>query len=115
MVTTRRMAASGEKKPLAVSKQQQNILNGTKSHPRSRGWSAYNEKIQHLAVEGWEIVTNPSRCSWWPIAILLLFAELVLNVVIIEKFKYTEIDWKAYMQVRYFPVILVHRFLLSGL
>ena len=115
MVTTRRMAASGEKKLLAVSKQQKNILNGTRSHPDSRGWSAYMKKIQGLAVEGWEVVTDPSRCSWWPIATLLLFAELVLNVVIIEKFKYTEIDWKAYMQVRYLRVMLLHRFLLFGL
>ena len=30
--------------------------------------------------------------------ILLLVAELVLNVLIIKKIKYTEIDWVAYMQ-----------------
>ena len=113
------MAASagntGEKKYLAVSKQQKTILNGTKSHTESRGWSAYMKRIQCLALEGWEIVTDPSRCSWWPITILLLLAEVVLNVVIIEKSKYTEIDWKAYMQVRYFRIMLLHRFLSSGL
>jgi len=30
--------------------------------------------------------------------LLLLVAELVLNVLIIKKIKYTEIDWIAYMQ-----------------
>lgn len=29
---------------------------------------------------------------------LLLLAELLLNVLIIERVKYTEIDWIAYMQ-----------------
>lgn len=33
-----------------------------------------------------------------PICILLFLAEAVINTVIIEKVKYTEIDWIAYMQ-----------------
>ncbi|KAL5288377.1 ALG3 family protein [Megaselia abdita] len=32
------------------------------------------------------------------VTVLILFAELFINIVIIEKVKYTEIDWKAYMQ-----------------
>lgn len=33
-----------------------------------------------------------------PICVFLFLVEAILNVVIIEKVKYTEIDWIAYMQ-----------------
>ncbi|KAK6176852.1 hypothetical protein SNE40_015073 [Patella caerulea] len=33
-----------------------------------------------------------------PVMLLLLLAELVVNLIVIHKIKYTEIDWKAYMQ-----------------
>ncbi|XP_071110356.1 dol-P-Man:Man(5)GlcNAc(2)-PP-Dol alpha-1,3-mannosyltransferase-like [Haliotis cracherodii] len=36
--------------------------------------------------------------SSWMIMILLLLAEVAVNVVVINKIKYTEIDWIAYMQ-----------------
>jgi hypothetical protein len=32
-------------------------------------------------------------------ACVLLLVEVVVNVVVIELVRYTEIDWKAYMQV----------------
>ena len=30
--------------------------------------------------------------------VLIIFAELVLNAIIVKFVPYTEIDWKAYMQ-----------------
>lgn len=33
-----------------------------------------------------------------PVCVILFLVEAVLNVFIIEKVKYTEIDWIAYMQ-----------------
>ncbi|XP_074650410.1 dol-P-Man:Man(5)GlcNAc(2)-PP-Dol alpha-1,3-mannosyltransferase-like [Tubulanus polymorphus] len=38
-----------------------------------------------------------NHLSWW-IVILLFAAEIFLNVFVILKIPYTEIDWKAYMQ-----------------
>lgn len=32
------------------------------------------------------------------VSAFILIIELVLNIVVIEKVRYTEIDWKAYMQ-----------------
>ncbi|CAH1102086.1 unnamed protein product [Psylliodes chrysocephalus] len=34
----------------------------------------------------------------WPTCLILLLVEFVLNIFIIQKVKYTEIDWIAYMQ-----------------
>ena len=42
------------------------------------------------------LIFDPSRAHFAGIALLL--AEILLNVVIIEKVNYTEIDWVAYMQ-----------------
>ena len=42
------------------------------------------------------LLFDPSRGVYAAVALLL--AEVVVNVVIIEKVNYTEIDWKAYMQ-----------------
>ncbi|XP_037086192.1 LOW QUALITY PROTEIN: lethal(2)neighbour of tid protein-like [Pollicipes pollicipes] len=39
---------------------------------------------------------SPDCCV--PMAGLLLLAECVINVAVIERVKYTEIDWRAYMQ-----------------
>ncbi|XP_043210039.1 lethal(2)neighbour of Tid protein-like [Amphibalanus amphitrite] len=39
---------------------------------------------------------SPELCA--PMAALLLLAECVINVAVIERVKYTEIDWRAYMQ-----------------
>ena len=42
------------------------------------------------------LLCNPGNC--WLAAIVLLGAELLLNTVVIQRVKYTEIDWVAYMQ-----------------
>ena len=42
------------------------------------------------------LLFNPGNC--WLAAIVLLAAELLLNTVVIQRVKYTEIDWVAYMQ-----------------
>ena len=44
-----------------------------------------------------DFVLNPSRVSWG-LALALLLAEVMVNMVVIWKVKYTEIDWVAYMQ-----------------
>lgn len=49
-------------------------------------------KIEHLK----KIVYDPHHIL--PVCILLFLFEIVLNIFIIEKVSYTEIDWKAYMQ-----------------
>ncbi|XP_045530073.1 lethal(2)neighbour of tid protein 2 [Pieris brassicae] len=43
-----------------------------------------------------KIIVDPAHLSF--IAFCILVAELVLNILIVEKVPYTEIDWKAYMQ-----------------
>uniref|UniRef100_A0A182TRU8 dolichyl-P-Man:Man5GlcNAc2-PP-dolichol alpha-1,3-mannosyltransferase n=1 Tax=Anopheles melas TaxID=34690 RepID=A0A182TRU8_9DIPT len=42
------------------------------------------------------IIFDPARLPL--ISILILAAELVLNVFVVQNVRYTEIDWKAYMQ-----------------
>ncbi|XP_026484964.1 lethal(2)neighbour of tid protein 2 [Vanessa tameamea] len=42
------------------------------------------------------LVVNPAQLPF--MAFLIIVAELILNVLIVEKVPYTEIDWKAYMQ-----------------
>lgn len=42
------------------------------------------------------LVTNPSQLP--AVAILIVIAELILNILVVERVPYTEIDWKAYMQ-----------------
>ena len=39
---------------------------------------------------------SPSHC--WVVALLLLAVEAVLNLLVIHSVRYTEIDWRAYMQ-----------------
>ena len=43
-----------------------------------------------------KLIFSPSYS--WVAAICLLVAELCLNIVVIHRVKYTEIDWVAYMQ-----------------
>ncbi|CAK1599970.1 unnamed protein product [Parnassius mnemosyne] len=43
-----------------------------------------------------ELVLNPSKLPFT--AFVIIVAELILNILIVEKVPYTEIDWKAYMQ-----------------
>ncbi|KAJ1673496.1 dolichyl-P-Man:Man(5)GlcNAc(2)-PP-dolichol alpha-1,3-mannosyltransferase [Spiromyces aspiralis] len=38
-----------------------------------------------------------SRCFYW-VAVPLMVFELALNILIVSKVPYTEIDWKTYMQ-----------------
>ncbi|KAI8089017.1 Lethal(2)neighbour of tid protein [Halteromyces radiatus] len=42
------------------------------------------------------LLLDPSQ--FWTLAILLLVGEAILNLFIIQRVQYTEIDWKAYMQ-----------------
>lgn len=42
------------------------------------------------------VVLDPERVSF--MACLLILVEVVLNIFVIERVRYTEIDWRAYMQ-----------------
>lgn len=42
------------------------------------------------------VIFDPAQLEW--ISYLILFAELVLNIFIVLRVNYTEIDWVAYMQ-----------------
>ncbi|XP_063699745.1 lethal(2)neighbour of tid protein 2 [Culicoides brevitarsis] len=42
------------------------------------------------------LIFDPAQL--WIVSLLILVAELVLNVLIVHRVKYTEIDWTAYMQ-----------------
>ncbi|XP_063372778.1 lethal(2)neighbour of tid protein 2 [Cydia amplana] len=42
------------------------------------------------------LILNPTQL--WFVATLIIATELVVNVLVIERVPYTEIDWKAYMQ-----------------
>lgn len=54
----------------------------------------YNTYINYKYLSS--LLVNPSRLL--PVAYFLFFAEVVINVIVINCVKYTEIDWKAYMQ-----------------
>jgi alpha-1,3-mannosyltransferase len=43
-----------------------------------------------------KIVYDPHRLG--PTCVLLFLFEIMLNIFIIERVNYTEIDWRAYMQ-----------------
>lgn len=42
------------------------------------------------------LIIDPAHLQW--ISYLILFAELILNIFIVLRINYTEIDWIAYMQ-----------------
>lgn len=42
------------------------------------------------------LVLDPVRLSW--VSYLILAAELAMNILIVMRVNYTEIDWVAYMQ-----------------
>ena len=101
MVVTRRMASKdggGEKEQANVTKPTKITTNGNK-RGYSKGWSTYKDNIKSNFEESWSLLTNPARCSWWPFPVFLIIAEAIINIMIIQKVNYTEIDWKAYMQV----------------
>ena len=103
MVTTRRMASAKDvngDKPQTIPKQvKKNSSNGIKGQSASNWWSIYKGKVKKSAEESWAMLTDARRCTWWPFPIFLLLAEMCINPLIIETINYTEIDWKAYMQV----------------
>ena len=106
MVTTRRQAL--EALDSGKIRRNENISsNGTQAigegTSKNKTRSGFTEKIKVFATDNFTEVVDPSRCSWWPYPILLLAAELVINLIVIEKVPYTEIDWKAYMQVISIP------------
>lgn len=58
-------------------------------------WKSQLKKLTSLD-EIKKFIIDPHYIT--PVCIILFLVEAVLNVVIIEKVKYTEIDWIAYMQ-----------------
>ena len=106
MVVTRRMAsaksASGDINRPSISTLKKVAANGTETKTNATGWSIYKEKVKCSVKENWLNLTEPERCSWWPFPTFLLLIEVIINILIIEKVNYTEIDWKAYMQVNRF-------------
>nr|XP_045626059.1 lethal(2)neighbour of Tid protein-like [Procambarus clarkii]XP_045626060.1 lethal(2)neighbour of Tid protein-like [Procambarus clarkii]XP_045626061.1 lethal(2)neighbour of Tid protein-like [Procambarus clarkii]XP_045626062.1 lethal(2)neighbour of Tid protein-like [Procambarus clarkii] len=64
--------------------------------------SSFFEKMNRLRQEYMRkdfilrLIVDPKY--FWLSAVVFLLAEIVLNMMIIQKVKYTEIDWIAYMQ-----------------
>ncbi|XP_050357167.1 lethal(2)neighbour of Tid protein [Nymphalis io] len=58
------------------------------------------QESNHEKMFSWNylkgLVVNPAQLPF--MAFLIIVAEFILNVLIVEKVPYTEIDWKAYMQ-----------------
>ncbi|KAF9799313.1 hypothetical protein SFRURICE_000821 [Spodoptera frugiperda] len=42
------------------------------------------------------LIVNPAQLTFTALA--LVVAELIINILVVERVPYTEIDWKAYMQ-----------------
>ncbi len=90
---------SGDNKRRSIPKDIKNNPNGTTTTSISNGWLSYKEKIKNNVRKCWLLLTDPSHCTWWPVPGILILVEIIINFIIIEKVNYTEIDWKAYMQV----------------
>ena len=75
---------------MAVTRSQ----SGVKKKPKSVLPQQSSSWLSLDTVSG--LVFDPSLS--WVVAIGLILVEVLLNVIIIEKVKYTEIDWVAYMQ-----------------
>ncbi|CAB3231408.1 unnamed protein product [Arctia plantaginis] len=43
-----------------------------------------------------DLIINPKRLPF--VSLLIIIAELIINLLVVERVPYTEIDWKAYMQ-----------------
>lgn len=63
--------------------------------PKKSQWQDISSKYLTVAFVK-SLVLDPVRLPW--ISYIILLAELVLNIFIVLKVKYTEIDWVAYMQ-----------------
>ncbi|TRY70011.1 hypothetical protein TCAL_06124 [Tigriopus californicus] len=59
----------------------------------SLGWRGL---ISTWAAKAQALIMDPAQCAW--MAGLLLGLEVVINALVIHHVKYTEIDWRAYMQ-----------------
>lgn len=69
-------------------------ISGRKPAKKS-AWQQISSK--YLTVDfAKSLVIDPVRLPW--ISYLILAAELVLNILIVLRINYTEIDWVAYMQ-----------------
>lgn len=58
-------------------------------------WLSYMKNLGNLE-QFKKFFTDPHYIA--PICLILFLVEAVVNVIIIERVKYTEIDWIAYMQ-----------------
>lgn len=56
----------------------------------------WNKFVKPAIDEIYSLIVDP--CKAYVVASILLLVEVVVNVVVIEKVPYTEIDWLAYMQ-----------------
>lgn len=64
---------------------------------RKKGKSQWKYLNVQFVIEWIKILLfDPSKT--WVVGLVLLFAEIVVNVIVIWKIKYTEIDWEAYME-----------------
>lgn len=52
--------------------------------------------VKQLFSKGIDLLINPVKLPI--VTYLILFCELILNVFIVNRINYTEIDWVAYMQ-----------------
>lgn len=52
--------------------------------------------VKQLFSKGIDLLINPAKLPI--VTYLILFCELILNVFIVNRINYTEIDWVAYMQ-----------------
>lgn len=64
--------------------------------PKQQHTAQSRYSLKNLVKLGKSLIFDVDRLPI--ITIIILLAELLINIVIIEKVKYTEIDWKAYMQ-----------------
>lgn len=63
----------------------------------NRDVSMVNELKKYFSKDfAYKLLFDPQYIG--PVCMLLFLFEIVLNIFIIEKVKYTEIDWIAYMQ-----------------
>lgn len=69
--------------------------NKSSKRPKKSSFKEISDKYLTVAFVK-SLIFDPSRLPWVSYAIIV--AELVLNIFIILRVNYTEIDWIAYMQ-----------------